>query len=236
MSQKFEGFIARISKKTGTNNRGPWTLLSVKIEKTDGTEYEPWISLGFDVPADAVQEGDYISLEAEEKDGRWKLVPKTLRKPKNPPARATKQRPQGSGGSSRGNYRGGGGGGNKFDGTGIQNRTNPIDAKRMGLSHARTSALQAVELLLGANALPLTKAGTKAGEAARYEEITAAIDKLTVKFFNDIEQERLLKTVADEGAPAPERANDLPDQEPDPEPEQDDDVPEDAEDDDAPLY
>jgi hypothetical protein len=205
----FKGFVARINEKGGTNARGPWTVYSVKIEKDDGTEYDEWVSLGFEKPP--IAEGDYVSFDTTVKDGRHSLTKGTMKKPKNPPSRTQKQKSGGGakgGGSSRGNY---GGGGAKFDGTGIQNRTNPIDARRMGLSHARSSAIDVVTLLLSSNALPLTKATTKAGESARFDEIVAAVDKLTVKFFNDIEQDRLVSTVADTGEIKKPEAEPLPD-------------------------
>jgi hypothetical protein len=55
----------------------------------------------------------------------------------------------------------------------------------------------------------MSKAKGKAGTAARFEEITSAIDKLTVQFFYDNASGRLLDEVADrepmkEPAPLPD--------------------------------
>lgn len=215
MSDRYEGFVAKINTKDGRGKRGPWTLYTGKIEKADGTEYPDWVSFGFDAPP--FKEGDYIAFDVEVEGDRVKAVKGTFKKPKNPPQR---QRKGGGGGqqaasgggqkkASGGSYSSSGGG--KFDGTGIQNRTNPVDAQRMGLTASRTAALEAVSILLANGALPLTKAGTKAGEAARYEEITKALDKLTVRFYQDVVTGRLLETVADEGKVKPPQANDLPD-------------------------
>lgn len=59
--------------------------------------------------------------------------------------------------------------------------------------------LRAAALLLEHDGIPMTKASNKAGEAKRFEEIVAVIDKLTVKFYRDAETGRLLETVADMG-------------------------------------
>lgn len=219
MSERIEGFVAKINTKTGNGRRGAWTLYTGRIEKADGTEYPDWINFGFDAPG--FKEGDYISFDVERNDGRVEFVKGSGKKPKNPPARKAKggggKSGGGQSGQSGGGRRGGGGGGyagggNKFDGSGIQNTMNPIDAQRVGLSAARTAALETVALLLGNNALPLTKAANKAGEAARYDEIMAALDKITVRFYHDTTTGRLLESVADEGKKkAPASADDLPD-------------------------
>ncbi len=212
-NDKYEGFVAKINTKSGNGKRGPWTLYTVKVEKADGTEYPDWVRLGFDEPP--IKEGDYVSFEVETDDGGVKrYVKNTLRKPKNAPARKAKQSAQNGGnGGSRGGYKGGnGGGGNRFDGTGIQNQANPKDAQRMGICASRTAAIETVALLLSANGLPLTAAKTKAGEAARFEEITAAIDKLTVRYYGDTTSDRLLETVQDEKATEAKAPDALPDQ------------------------
>ena len=56
-----------------------------------------------------------------------------------------------------------------------------------------------VAVLLEHNGLPISGAKSKAGEAQRYEEITEAVDKLTVQYFNDLESFRLFDRVADAG-------------------------------------
>lgn len=196
MSTDFKGFIAKLTEKNSEPGaKRAWTLRSIKLEKADGSEYEQWISLGFDDLG--VKEGDYVKLQATEDKGRFKLVEGSLKKSSNPPARVKKVAP--AGGGSRPNYSGNGrsGGGTKFDGTGIQNRTNPEDAKRMTFNAARSAAIELAAVLLLNKGLPMSKADTKAGEAKRFDEITAVVDKLTVKFFNDGMTLRLLETVAD---------------------------------------
>ena len=71
---KYEGFIAKIGlKQSEPGARRPWKLYSLKLEKADGSEH-PWISLGFLDEAPKMQEGQYLSIEAEEKDGRLVAV------------------------------------------------------------------------------------------------------------------------------------------------------------------
>jgi len=68
------------------------------------------------------------------------------------------------------------------------------------LASARTAALDAIDLLLRNDALPMSAAKTKAGQASRFDEVTAAIDKLTVEYFFDSATGRKLVTVADAGS------------------------------------
>ncbi len=201
----YTGFVQRIGhKQSQPGAKRAWNLYSVLLEKEDGTTH-PWISLGFMDEPPKIKEGDYITLQADNDDqNRLVFVKGTSSKPKNPPARAAKKpAAQGGGGSNGGGYRGKGGsgysGGNKFDGTGIQNRSNPEDVKRMSYANARDHALVLLNILLENKALPLTGAAGKAGEAKRFDEIKAAADKLTVELFNDGMTLRKLETVSDAG-------------------------------------
>lgn len=83
-------------------------------------------------------------------------------------------------------------GGNSRD-SGVDRQTSIV------LQHSQEMALRAISVLLEHDGLPLTKASNKAGEAKRFDEIVAAIDKLTVKYYRDAETGRLLETVADMG-------------------------------------
>jgi hypothetical protein len=211
-TQDFIGFVARLSTKAGNSKRGAWTLYSAKIEKKDGTEYDDWLSLGFKDPG--VKEGDYIKVSATKKDGRWSADISTLQKSKNTPARASRgsqsaDYQSGQSGTSSGYARGGG---NRYDGTGIQNRTNPEDAKRMTYQSSRGQAIELLKLLLEVDGLPITKAATKAGESKRFDELNAAADKLTIRFYNDALSLRLLGTVADT-VPDTKPDGELPDKE-----------------------
>lgn len=177
---KINGFIAKISVKEGYSKRGPWKLYSIKLEKEDGTEFEKWLSAGFDAPK--VREGDYVTVEYHENDKGY-LDIDSIKSVKNAPAR---------GGSSNT------GSGGKAAGSGVGQTTQ----QSIHYQSSRNAAIQVLEILQQNNALPLSQAKTKAGDVKRYEEIMALVDKLTVRFYNDVETLRVLKVVADEGAVA----------------------------------
>lgn len=180
MAQQYTGFIEQVGHKEGRGKRGPWHLYSLKI---DGT----WITLGFLDSAPAVQEGEYVTVQASvDERGNLAAVKGTLKRQKAPEGQATPAKQTASSG-------------NRFDGTGISNRTNPEDAKRMSYSSARTAAIEVVTLLLEHDALPITTAKTAAGVPKRFDEITAAVDKLTVEYYNDGMSLRKTETVADAG-------------------------------------
>ena len=185
MTTKYRGFVAKLGTKTGEGKRGPWTLYSVKIEKEDGSEYPDWVSLGFDEPS--CKEGDFIVLEANDDNGRQKLVPGTLKRVKNGPARKQK-----AAAPAKKAWGGGGGGGFKAD---------PDKDRRITFMNCRTAAVEFIALLEKLDALPISAAATKAGKAKREEEIVAILDKYTVRFFGDTVSVplRVLETVPDIG-------------------------------------
>jgi hypothetical protein len=172
VSEVIKGFAKKIGIKEGRGKRGPWKLYSVKIELEDGSEHDSWISLGFDAPS--FKEGDYVKIEASEND-RGYLQADKVTKLKNPPAKSSKGAAAPSGGH--------------------------VTSTQTSIHYqsARKDAIEVLKLLQSQDALPLSTAKTKAGEAKRYEEVMALVAKLTVEFFNDAETHRLLKTVADAG-------------------------------------
>jgi len=186
-SEKYRGFVARIGVKDGKAKKPPYRaykLFSVKIEKEDGTEYADWVGFGFDpVP---FSEGDFVEFEAEKGDnGYINFVKGTGTLVKNPPARASAKKA-----------------GSPSAGTGTEGDTGSSsgDANRQTqivLQHSQEMAVRMVELLHGLDALPISAAATKAGEAKRFSEVNAIVDKLTVRFYNDVVTGRLLTTVAD---------------------------------------
>lgn len=193
---KFAGFIVRISEKHGKMNKKPyraWHLYSLKLQKPSGEEYDQWVSLGFrDEPTIQelpISEGDFVELEANEDDrGNWKVVEGSAKKTKAPP------RPTAS---ASGPSRSSGSTGSSEQGPKYGYRTDPEDAKRITWSNARDHAIQVVALLLLNKALPLSGATGKAAEAKRFDEVKAAIDKITVELYNDSMSLRKLETVGD---------------------------------------
>lgn len=187
MSEVVEGFVARLETKNGgggNTGKRAWTLYSARVELVSGEEYPEWVGFGFDPPP--FKEGDYIRVEVEKVNGRMQYIKGSGSQPKNPPARKAKEvaTPAGNKASSV---------------EGFNRQTNPIDAERMTYASSRGDAIAVVTLLLANKALPIGKADTAAGTAARFEEITKAIDKLTVQYARDALTQRLFATVVDAG-------------------------------------
>lgn len=195
-----EGFVEKLFVKEGTSARGKWVAYSIKLQRASGEVDPRFYQFGFTKPG--FGEGDFIRFEAEIKDDKAaKFIEGSGSKPKNPPAKpAAPQQPSAGG-------RPGGGGGfkqrppveSKLFGRIGQNSTED-DIRRICYSNARSAALEAVAVLLANDGLVTSTAKTKGGEAKRYDEIVAAIDKLTVKYFFDAAGGRLLTSVADEGS------------------------------------
>ena len=200
---RVEGFVEKIFEKTGNSARGPWTAYSIKVQRASGEVDPRYYQFGFKKPAFA--EGDYVQFEADIKDEKAaQFVEGSGKKPKNPPTRPPKPAaPAGKGG-----YAGKGGGGgykprppveSKVFGQ-IGGNNTEDDIRRMSYTAARSAALDAVALLLAHDALPTSTAKTKAGQATRFEEVTAMIDKLTIEYFFDSASGRKIESVADAGA------------------------------------
>jgi hypothetical protein len=185
---KFQGFVNKLTSRDGTKkNGGKWTLYSFVVELEDGSE-SPWVSFGFEKPP--FVEGDFIAFETDEKDGRHDYKKGSGSKPANPPER-NKARTSNAGAGGTGNAKG-----SKAEPSGT---AAPAADRQTSIvmQHSQEMAISAAGVLLAHNALPMSGAASKAGEAKRFSEITAMIDKLTVKFYNDAATGRLLETVAD---------------------------------------
>jgi hypothetical protein len=211
---KVAGFVEKVFVKDGNSAKGPWRAYSIKLQRVSGDVDPRFYQFGFaDRQGDGfvpffMKEGEYVQFEADIKDDKAATFVKgSGSKPKNPPAKpAAPAKPAGQGGGNGYAGKGGGGGGYKprppvesklFGKIGGNNTED--DIRRMSYTAARSAAVETVALLLANEALPMSAAKTKAGEAKRYEEIVAAVDKLTVKFFFDAAGGRLLQSVADEG-------------------------------------
>jgi hypothetical protein len=168
----FEGFLKKLNTKTGSGRKGPWTLYSGKIAKADGSEYDEWVSFGFTKP-NAVEGGYYI-IETEKDDKGYQKV-KSVTEAKAP---AAAQAAQSSGGGSAPNAR----------------------QDSIIYQSSRKDALLFVELAIKLDALPFIQTTGKAGQAKRFDELQALVDKLTVQFFHDVDTLRLLDSVEDAGA------------------------------------
>jgi hypothetical protein len=216
MSNTAEGYVVRIFTKTGNSARGKWVADSFKIQDDSGNEDPFFYRLGFrdkgslDKPP-AIQEGQYIRFSWTDNDdksrdfvqGSGKIVAGKEAAPSQSPATSTQGAASGAGKPTQQNIH---------------------------YQNSRGHAVELVGLLLENDALPKTGAKTAAGVAKRYDEIVEAVDKLTVKFFNDLETFRLFDTVADSGEVDTSADGALPDDEletdsPETEDDFDDDIP-----------
>jgi len=178
------GLVADINSKTGSGKRGPWELRNVKVELTDGSVQ--WLSLGFGIkdkqpnPLFQLSKGAFGAFEYTEeqsKDGKYtnKIVstfqPREAPKPVVEAPQAVKA------------------------GTSVYHERDD----RIGYQNSRTAAIETVKALLEHNAVPLSKTAGGTGVQARYEEIIELVNKLTVRYSNDLKTFRLFDSVVDDG-------------------------------------
>lgn len=191
----YKGFIATIIGRDvpARGRKAATKAYSFKLELEDGNEVPEWFGYGFKEPP--FKEGQYVQFDAENNErGFLTVIEGTGSSPKNPPARKqAKQSTTATGGGA-----GTGGAGRVDTGRASQSDANGADRQtQIVLQHSQEIAIRAVAALLQHSALPMTGAATKAGEAKRFAEITAMIDKLTVRYYNDVVTARLLTIVAD---------------------------------------
>lgn len=211
MSNTAEGYVVKIFTKTGNSARGKWVADSFKIQDEAGNEDPFFYRLGFrdkgalDTPP-AIQEGQYIRFSWTANDDK------------------SRDFVQGSGKIVSGKQAA------PAAPSAPQDVRTSNTQQNIHYQNSRGHAVELVGLLLENDALPKTGAKTAAGVAKRYDEIVEAVDKLTVKFFNDLETFRLFDTVADSGVVDTSADGALPDDEletnsPDTEDDFDDDIP-----------
>lgn len=167
-----QGYVKRINTKTGSGKRGGWTLYSGIVEQDNGQE-SGWVSFGFEKPP--FSEGSYVSFETETTDRGIQMVAGSAKILPPPAKPATPEARKAS--------------------TGQVDRNDSIVYQS-----SRKDALALVALLLEHDGLPISANTAKAGQAKRFEEVKAFVDKLTVEFFNDVNTLRVLSAVVDAGA------------------------------------
>lgn len=177
MADKFEGFVVKISHKDGVNKQGNKWFKYGFVLGVDGTE-SGWIGMPFNVKF-PFAEKDYISVEAEKDDKGYLVAVKGTGRKIDPPKGKSAEA--------------------AADPVKSGAQKDPEVQKRIQYQNARSAALELVALLVAKDALPLTATKSKAGEATRYDEIVAFVDKETVRFHNDVTTLRLLETVGDSG-------------------------------------
>jgi hypothetical protein len=196
-TKTFTGTLVVLNTKKGNGARGPWTAYSGKVVRPNGEEYEEWLSFGFKKP-DCAQ-GDEVVITAKKEEGFWKVTDVEVTKPAD-------SEESGSVASS------GSGTGASSAGSSVPQESSSSKASPSGkeqkihYQNSRTAAIQVADLLLKHKAVPLSATTGKAGEAKRFEEVTALVNKLTVILYHDLESFRLVNDIEDvyEAQPAAE--------------------------------
>lgn len=185
---QLEGVVSRINSRSGNGRKGKWTLYSFLLAVADGTE--KWVTFGFD-KAPPFKEGDRVNIGVNEDDkGYLTYIEGTGRIIAPKPAEKVQPSNGGSGDKPATAQTGG---------VSSQSNTGADRQSQIVAQHSQEMAIAMVGLLLQHDGLPVSGAKTKAGEAKRFEEIVAAVDKFTIKFHNDVVTGRLHTTVADMG-------------------------------------
>lgn len=181
--RKVKGRVAKVYVKTGVKKDGtPWSLYSVKVD-------DDWYGLGFLDEPPAFAENDVVEFSAREDErnkGRYVAVDPVVVIAAPVPAASA---PEKAGPSSRPAA--------CAEEENAAPATMPWKERRIVWQHSQEIAVRTAVALLDHKALPVSVADSKAGAGKRFEEIVAAIDKLTVKFYNDANTLRLLQTVND---------------------------------------
>lgn len=195
-SKTFTGELTFLFKKKVDGRSGPITAYSGKITKPDGEEYEDWVSFGFKKPE--CEQGDHVEILTVKEKGFWQAKDVTITQKGDQGEeddQPTPDKDSGSGKSgTRASHASSGRQASPSSSTGTKSTAT---SKQIHYQNSRTAALGLADLLLKHKAVPLTAAATKSGEAARFEEVTALVDKLTVKLFHDLETFRLVNDIED---------------------------------------
>jgi hypothetical protein len=196
----YTGTVEKVFKKNGTNRNGKaYTLYSARV-----TGVEQWVSFGFKDPG--INEGDIIKVRGNV-DGNSIKVEQFRVEGKDDNFKAPPPKSYGGGG---GGFKGGGARDEYFKEKEKHDREER--EPRIQYQSARKDALAFIAVLAEQDALPITAASGKGNKAKRYEELEEILDKLTVRFYNDILTLRVLEKVQDE-TPT-EKVTQLPDNEP----------------------
>lgn len=186
---QIEGVVKKITVKGYTGRGGKQgSVYSFLVIQDNGEE--AWLTFGFDKEP-PFEEGDRVNVGYTEKNGYKTYVEGSGRI--IPVAKKTDVPSGSSSGADagkesvreRGNQSGAGGASDR--------------QAQIVWQHSQEMAIAKIGLLLQHDGLPMSTAKTKAAQAQRYAEISAAIDKETVKAYNDVLSLRLLQTVADPG-------------------------------------
>lgn len=180
---EFKGEVAFLDSREITSKKSgrKFTAYSLKLKLDDG-ELSQKIDCGFEQPP--FKKGDYVAVKTEV-DAKGYEQLKFIEAASRPAARAASVPNAGAVAGATGAA--------APEQLGADRQTQIV------LQHSQEMAIAEVALLLANNALPLSAATSKAGQAKRYEELHAAVQKLTVELYFDVVSARLLDKVADAG-------------------------------------
>jgi hypothetical protein len=179
----FTGELVRLNSREVQGRNGPVTAYSGKICKPDGEEYEEWVGFGFKKPA--CRQGDSVVISAKKENGFWKTVDVEVTEKAGEPDSAS-----GDNGSSRPAKE-------SVQAASPSKNGSRQTQQNIHYQNSRSAALELTGLLLLNKAVPLSATVGKSGEAKRFAEITALVDKLTVSYFHDLETFRLINDIED---------------------------------------
>lgn len=198
---QLEGLVTKINQRPYHGRRGSGFVSSFAIREDSGAE--SWVTFGFD-KAPPFEEEDRIRVDTTEKNGYLNYVEGTGEIIPKPAAPVSAQPVgQANGGGDRPGAAGAGTGS-----VASQSAVSSYDTRsakegdrqsQIVWQHSQDVAIAKIGLLLLNDGLPMSVAKTKAAQAQRFAEISAAIDKETVKAYNDVITRRVLETVADPG-------------------------------------
>lgn len=197
----FTGELTFMLKKKVDGRNGPITAYSAKITKPDGEEYEEWVGFGFKKPE--CEQGDHVVITAKQEKGFWKAVDVEVTQKAE---ESEEQTPDSDSESGKSGTKGRSVQSARPESSTSTGTKSTATSKQIHYQNSRTAALALADLLLKHKAAPLSAKAGKGGEAERFEEVTALVDKLTVKLFHDLETFRLVKDIEDvyEAPPAAE--------------------------------
>lgn len=190
-TKTFTGTLVLLNVKKGVGKRGPWKAYSGKVEKANGEEYDEWVSFGFEKPECA--QGDEVVIVTKKEDGYWKAQEVTVTKAADQEEDSDDDSESGDSGTEE----------TPNSDESDQQESSPSKSKKRSsqtnihYQNSRTAAIELADLLLKHKAVPLSATAGKAGEAKRFEEVTALVNKLTVIFFHDLESFRLVNDIED---------------------------------------
>lgn len=207
---RLEGVVTKINQKPYQSRRGSGFVSSFALREDSGSE--SWVTFGFDKEP-PFEEGDRIRVNTTEKNGYLTYVEGSGEIiPKPTVSASTVGSTVGSSDKPGSATVGSTGGASQSTVSGYDTRA-AKESDRQGQivwQHSQDVAIAKIGLLLQHDGLPMSTAKTKASQAQRFAEISAAIDKETVKAYNDVLTRRVLTTVADPGVIDTSAADSIP--------------------------